>query len=187
MLEIIEYLPTGKCVCRCHCGTKKKFWTSNVKSGKSKSCGCLQRRKVPIEIARTFSLMRYRCNTATSPDYPRWGGVGIELRYQTVEQFYEDVGDKPTPQHSIDRIDNKGHYEPGNCRWATAKEQMNNRKRNHIITYKGRTQTLKQWCDELGLRYGTVSERIRRSWSYTDAFEKPVKHKFGVHKCQNTQ
>lgn len=73
---------------------------------------------------------------------------------------------------SLDRIDNTKDYSPDNCRWVNAKVQANNKSNNHYLTYKGRTQTLMQWSEELGINYGTLKSRINRShWSVEKAFE----------------
>lgn len=82
------------------------------------------------------------------------------------------------PELTIDRIDVNGDYCPENCRWTNSYMQANNRRCSHLITYKGKTQTIKMWCDELGLRYRPVCERItRHHWSPEDALTKPLKGK----------
>lgn len=132
---------------------------------------------VPKDVRRTFSLMKYRCNTKTSPDYPRWGGRGIKVKYKDYYEFYADVGDKPSSKHSIDRIDPAGHYEVGNCRWATSKEQSNNLTTNHCLTYNGKTQTIKQWSEETGISYSTIRMRIVSGKSVEEALTAKVDSK----------
>lgn len=75
----------------------------------------------------SFASARGRCRNKTSRDYPRWGGRGIEFRFISFEHFYAVLGPKPSALHSLDRIDNKGHYEQGNVRWALPRQQMRNR------------------------------------------------------------
>lgn len=71
---------------------------------------------------------------------------------------------------TIDRKNNDRDYCPENCRWSTLKEQASNRRSNRLITYKGQTKILKDWCDELGLKYGTIHKRLRLGWSIEEAF-----------------
>ena len=179
MIKIIKELSGGKCIGLCDCGVEKEFYTANIKHGKSKSCGCLQRKPdVPKDVKRTFNLMRYRCNTKTSPDYPRWGALGIKVLYKDVYEFYKDVGDKPTNKHSIDRIDHKGNYAIGNCRWATQKQQANNMSSNNVIVYNGISKTMAQWAEEYDIKYTTLKERLVRGWDIKTALTKEVDTRF---------
>lgn len=175
MIEILERKPYGKCIGRCECGIIKEFYISNILSGKSKNCGCVRNKAhIPQDIKRTFSLMKYRCETETSPDFARWGGAGIKLLYKNVEEFYNDVGDKPSVNHSIDRINGKIGYMVGNCRWATHSEQQQNTKSNFNIEFNGETRCATEWSRICGIPVTTLKRRIIRGWSIIDSLMKPV-------------
>jgi hypothetical protein len=114
--------------------------------------------------------MRQRCLNPTSSEFARYGGRGIKIcdRWLTsFETFLEDMGPKPTPKHSVDRIDNDGNYEPSNCRWATVKEQNNNRCTSVFVTIGRETKTVAQWDDlgRLAVDPSTVYKRIRSGWN----------------------
>jgi hypothetical protein len=108
--------------------------------------------------------MRTRCNNPNQPGWPNYGGRGITVceRWDSFENFLVDMGQMPGRGYSIDRIDNDGNYEPGNCRWATRAEQSSNTSRNVLVTHNGITKTLTQWSDDLGLNRGTVRTRYHR-------------------------
>ena len=185
MIEILERKPYGKCIGKCECGTVREFYTANVVAGKSKTCGCgYKKPNIPSDVKRTFNLMKYRCNTPTSPDYHRWGGVGIKVLYKNVEEFYGDVGKKPSKEHSIDRIDGSMGYTVGNCRWATPKEQSQNIKTNLNIEFNGETHCLAEWSRITGIPPTTLKRRLSRNWNTKDALTKPLNTDFYSNKLK---
>lgn len=105
--------------------------------------------------------MKKRCGNHDDANY---GGRGIRVcaRWQTFENFMADMGPRPSAAHSIDRIDNNGNYEPGNCRWATKLEQSQNTRVVRLITHNGRTLPVRAWARELGIDHKTVRERLAR-------------------------
>ena len=118
--------------------------------------------------------MHRRCYAPAEPCYPRYGGRGIRVceRWNSVHAFLEDMGHPPAGM-SLGRINNDGHYEPGNCRWETQEQQNENTSRNRFITWRGRTQTVKAWAQELNIAPPRISERLRRGWSVDRALTTP--------------
>jgi hypothetical protein len=119
-----------------------------------------------------------RCEAPKAFAYDRYGGRGIKIcnRWrESFEAFYEDMGPKPSPLHTIDRIDNDGHYEPGNCRWTTMKRQCRNRSSNHTLEYNGETLALSEWEERTGIPANRISRRIRRGWTAEMALTKKTK------------
>lgn len=125
----------------------------------------------------SWEHMIQRCTNPNHDEYFRYGGRGIsvcdEWRY-SFKTFLEDMGNKPTKKHTIDRKDNDDDYMPGNCRWATRKEQALNRRDNHLLIYKGITLPRSLWCERLGLNANTIRWRLKAGWSVDQAFETPV-------------
>ncbi len=121
---------------------------------------------------RAWQTMRLRCTVPTNPAYARYGGRGIrvcERWLHSVEAFLEDMGPKPSPAHELDRRDNDGHYEPGNCRWVLRKVNDRNRRSNRLLEFGGEALPIAEWCERLGLRRDTVWKRLATGWPAEDA------------------
>lgn len=143
-------------------------------------------------LNRIYTNMKYRCNNPESKDWKNYGGRGITICDEWLNQervlgvwgritkgFLAfktwALENGYTDELTIDRIDSNKGYCPENCRWVSWKVQGNNTRHNRFITYKGRTQTIKQWCEELNLNYNTVISRINRyGYSIEKAFEEKV-------------
>lgn len=125
-------------LCACSCGKEKTVFGGNLKSGATRSCGCLiaetvgnRSRKHGLSKTPEYKVWRamfQRCEDRSSKSYRRYGGRGISIcgRWRTFENFLADMGKRPSKTHSIDRVNNDGNYEPSNCRWATRKQQYEN-------------------------------------------------------------
>ena len=160
--------------CRCVCGNTIIADIQNLKSGHTQSCGCLRRdtsKKLNLKHGRTHSpefiswaCMRQRCRNKNNPAFKDYGGRGIciDPRWDTFQQFYTDMGPRPKPDYTLDRIDNEGPYSPENCRWAPMIVQVNNTRKNNFIMFAGRNQTLSQWAAELGIKRSTLWMRLYR-------------------------
>lgn len=124
--------------CKCICGNTIKVRNSHLRKGHTRSCGCLAKETVTTHGEtlngvwsreyRSYMSAKERCQNPKSSKYQYYGGRGIEFRFTAFEQFLAEVGRRPTKEHSIDRIDNDGHYEPGNIKWSTRSEQRQNRR-----------------------------------------------------------
>lgn len=166
-------------LCKCDCGKEKISTGASLHQGGSTSCGCFgkERRREAVSTHRdtnspeykSWASMRDRCLNENSKDYPEYGGRGIRVckRWMdSYESFLADMGRKPTSKHSIDRYpDNDGNYQPSNCRWATVKEQANNRRTTRLLTHDGETHSVSVWAEIKGIRKSTIRERLCRGWT----------------------
>jgi hypothetical protein len=131
-------------------------------------------------LYHTWKTMLRRCADPRDRNWNIYGGrpgnpVTVCERWkQSREAFVADMGPRPSPQHSLDRIDGTKGYFPENCRWASPKEQARNTSRNRRITYKGETRTLAEWAELNGIRYMALFYRLARGWSLDRAFTTPV-------------
>jgi hypothetical protein len=124
-----------------------------------------------------WKAMVARCTDPNCYRWPRYGGKGIEVRFRDFDHFFSEIGPRPSPEHTIDRFpDNKGHYEPGNVRWATAKEQNRNKGSNRLLTHNGRTQCQAAWAEELGLSQKVICSRLLAGWSVERALTQPIRY-----------
>lgn len=125
--------------------------------------------------------MKGRCYNPNNPSYSYGGGKGVTVcdRWlNSFQAFLLDMGPAPTQSHSVDRINNDGNYEPGNCRWATNSEQQHNTTKCRWMTHAGKTMLATDWSNETGLSYSTITARIDRyGWSLADALTKPIRFK----------
>jgi hypothetical protein len=133
------------------------------------------RRRFLSEYESWYAMMR-RCYDTTSDRYATYGAIGIHVceRWHTFALFLEDMGPRPTKAHTIDRLDNDGNYEPSNARWATKREQQNNRRCTVWLTYNGETLPLSVWSERFNIPSGRVHQRIKLGWSIHKALTEPL-------------
>ncbi len=120
--------------------------------------------------------MNGRCTNERNKFFHNYGGRGITVcdRWRdSFENFLADMGPRPSEQHSIDRIDNNGNYEPGNCRWATKKQQLHNLRRNHFMTFNGETLVMAEWARRIGATPQGIIARLNNGWSDERALGTP--------------
>ncbi len=172
---------------KCDCGNTKIVRGTSLRSGNTKSCGCLQK-EVTIKRIQTHGLagtptykswweMVNRCLDKNVRKYKDYAGRGIKVcdRWlESFENFLADMGERPESK-TLDRINNDGNYELLNCRWSTLREQQNNTRANVLIKHDSRTQTIAQWARELDINYATLVSRFNRKWSVERAFTKKQK------------
>lgn len=164
--------------CLCDCGESKVVTRGNLKKGNVKSCGCLfgegnnrkhgHRTKAKTsKVYMTWGRMVKRCYNKNDSSYSRYGGRGISVckRWLIFENFLENMGEPPTKNHSIDRINNDGNYCKSNCRWATSKQQQRNTRNNLMITHNGQTFCLAEWSERTGIKKHSISQRLKQGWS----------------------
>ncbi len=193
IIEKAENSKTGhtRWLCQCDCGNKIIVLTTNLRRGCTQSCGCYRmecqskRKKThgmskrKDSIYATWAAMKQRCNNSNAKAFPLYGGRGIKVcdRWNSFENFLADMGERPRGM-SIHRKNNDGNYEKDNCIWATRKQQTNTRSSNRIIAFSEKTQTLKQWSDELNIKYSVLLTRLDKlGWTVERAFVTPRRNK----------
>lgn len=184
-LLVESFLPGRKprWVCLCDCGKRTRTRTDQLTRFGQESCGC---DRIPTNLkhglhespeCRAWYALRSRCRNPKNRFYRNYGGRGIDVcdRWnESFETFYADMGPRPTPKHSIDRINNDGNYEPGNCRWALPYVQRRNSRIATRITAFGETKTLVEWSESRRVSYQVLTRRIRIGWPPEKAISEPV-------------
>jgi hypothetical protein len=169
-------------LCACDCGRQAIVGGRNLLTGLARSCGCLRKETVSRlwsthRMTRTPTYNSYqaakgRCTNPNNSRFAYYGGRGIRFLYTSFEQFLCDLGERPIGG-TLERCDNNGDYEPGNCRWATQTEQANNKRNNRMLMAFGRTWTLCRWAREIGIYPETLRDRLKRGWSVEKALTAP--------------
>ena len=173
--ELISKKPVAKWTCVCDCGNETQVWGGHLKSGVTRSCGCLlidfnktSHKTHGMTKTRTYISWRSmisRCTLPSMPSYKRYGakGIGFDKSWNDFNQFLKDMGERPEGM-SLDRIDSSKSYSKENCRWATPAQQQANRKNCMHLTYNGTTKTAAEWASDLNLTKGAVWNRIKLGW-----------------------
>lgn len=172
--------------CRCRCG--KECVKKGVSLGRTRSCGCLRRDVTSRRVLthgetkggqspeyRAWSHMLTRCRNPNTNQFKYYGARGISVceRWLSFEAFVEDMGRKPSPRYSIDRVNNELGYFRENCRWATPVEQARNRSVSRTLTYNGETFSLFEWAKRIGVPYKRLWRRINDGWTIDRALSAP--------------
>lgn len=174
----------AKWLCKCDCGNITIVLSSHIRNYRIRSCGCLfQKNKFLYNskygnlenyqrLYNIYNGMRARCYNINCSSYKYYGGRGIKICNEWLEDFFKfmqwSISNGYKDDLSIDRIDVNGNYEPSNCRWITMEEQENNKRDNIFIKYKNEIKTLKQWSKILKIPYGTVYNRYSKKFNVDD-------------------
>lgn len=171
----------GKAVmwlCKCDCGETVSIRGNHLRKGQTHCAKCTPRNhnvthglhKHPSYV--TWTMMKQRCENPNAIGYANYGGRGIVVceRWHDFEFFVEDVGTPPSKNHTLDRIDIDGNYEPSNVRWATHKEQMRNKRNNRVIEYRGEKKTVTEWGEILCIPRETIFARLKMGWELDKIF-----------------
>lgn len=171
-------------LCKCDCGNTTIVAGDKLRLGKTKSCGCIQKEHREKGFHKSHGMtnsrlyyewcnMKSRCSNPKNIMYSNYGGRGITFceKWKQFEDFMKWANDNGYNDNlTLERINVNGNYEPDNCKWIPIKEQYLNRTDSHVITAFGKTQTIKEWADETGLKYDTIHARIKYyGWSAEDA------------------
>lgn len=170
------------CQCQCECGNIKDVRSDSLKNGSIKSCGCINKKhgQRHTRLYKVWCSIKTRCFNKNDKSFQKYGAKGITMCKEWKEDFKSFYNwamvngydkDAEYMQCTIDRINNKGNYQPDNCRWVNLITQANNKTSNHLIKYQGEVKTIAEWCRELHLNYDLVQQRITRyKWTPEKAF-----------------
>jgi hypothetical protein len=195
LLKVVSFVGRNKrsdaiWSCLCRCGGRTINSTDSLTSGNARSCGC---RRVNLRRGKDAPCFRHglaatpeysvwramiqRCRNPRNPAYRNYGARGITVcdRWAgSFADFIADMGLRPYKGLSIERINNAGHYEPGNCKWATKIERCQNTRKTHFLTLNGTTRSCSEWAKILGIGRSTLYARLRYGWTDEEALVTPI-------------
>lgn len=169
---------------RCDCGNDHIALANNVRRGICQSCGCAQRKQISERAAthrmtgspehRVWHLMIQRCTNPKATQAIHYHGRGIKVcdRWRSFENFYADMGPRPEGM-TLDRIDNDGDYDLGNCRWATNEVQSRNKRSNRWVTFQGKRMCITDALKLVNLDVSSFYARLKKGWSVDRALSQP--------------
>lgn len=172
--------------CHCKCGNTAEIVGGALRRGASRQCKACASKAISTHGMsgtpefKIWVWMLDRCTNVNSPSYAKYGGRGISVceRWGTFESFHADMGNRPTPEHSIERVNNDLGYGPDNCVWATRRVQMRNTRRNRKYAHVGEALTLVEWGERLEIDPNTLWMRIHGyDWSVERALTTPVQRR----------
>lgn len=164
--------------CQCECGSIKDVESRGLTDGRVLSCGCLRSKSLNMHGSITYKSWisaKQRCYNPNNHNYSKYGGRGITMceRWKSsFADFLHDMGERPSSLYTLDRIDVNGNYDPSNCRWATSKEQGNNRRDNRLIEIDGRLLTTAQFSEEYHINYSNIRMELRKGLTPKEIVEK---------------
>ena len=179
-------------LCQCDCGEKIIIKASDLKSGHTRSCGCLRIEKITkhglfgTRIYIIWHNIKHRCYNPKDSNYKNYGSRGITMCKEWLNDFHSFYNWAMTNGYdenakrgecTIDRIDVNGNYVPSNCRFVNIKIQQSNKTNNHLITYNGETHNISEWSEILNIKFGTLFARLKRGWSIEKTLTMPVRKK----------
>lgn len=179
-MHVVSWNPT-EWLMKCDCGQEAVVRQGNIHNGHTTSCGCKRtslhsvthghnRNRKPSKTLQSYRHAKSRCINVDDPKYSNYGARGIKMCNEWLADFsafLRDMGECPHGM-TLDRIDNDGNYEPGNCRWATPNEQAQNRSDQWWITHNGQRKKAREWAKELNLSLSTLRVRRRSGWSVAE-------------------
>lgn len=181
-------------LCQCDCGKTTITTLNRLRIGMTKSCGCqIGTRPKYKELTNTriyniWRSMKQRCYDSKAISFPNYGGRGIsvcdEWRNDFMAFYNWAIAHGYNESLTIDRIDCNGNYEPSNCKWATMKEQMQNKRNNVVLELNGESHTISEWSRITGIKSGALQGRKYAGWSDEKILTTPVKN-FDFHKMSN--
>lgn len=180
--------------CLCDCGKKTVVNTNTLKSHHTQSCGCFLKEMRfthgmhSTRLYGTWAKMKNRCLQQNCKSYPDYGGRGIQVcdewKNDFMSFYHWSMANGYSDDLTIDRIDVNGDYSPDNCRWATPKEQNNNKRNSRYYWYQGRKRTISEWAEIFQIDRRTLDGRLNRGYSFHDAISSPINIKFRNSRCK---